>query len=138
MTFLLNRFDTGDQGTFGELFSPEGGHLCFVGELPDRANRVGRSRIPAGGYEVVAHRSPRFGRCWYVLDVPGRSFILIHRGNFVGDVDKGFKAHSQGCLLPGSRCGRLGSQRAVLASGAAFARLQARLPDRFTLTIGGI
>ena len=62
-------------------------------ELPWRNNEPRVSRIPAGTYKLIKHHSPKFGACYWVQDVPNRSEILIHPGNY----------HTQilGCILPG-------------------------------------
>lgn len=135
MTYTLTRFEESPQGTVGALWDDFGNFQSYIGELPERGNMRRISRIPAGSYRVVAHDSPRFKRCWLLMDVPGRSNILIHRGNFFGDTAQGWKTHSQGCLIVGSKYGILGRQRAVLASAVAFAHLKAVLPEAFTLEI---
>ena len=123
----LVRTSSGDHGTMGVLLLPGRDDPLHVIEPPWRDNRRNRSCIPGGRYEVLPHRSPRFGRCLLVAAVPDRSHILFHAGNVAGDVDKGLRTHSQGCLLPGLRRGRLdagrGLQRAVLASRTAFRHL---------------
>ena len=119
----LCRTSGGDHGTFGVLRAsglPGPVHIC---EPPWRGNRRNRSCIPAGEYDVVPHVSPRFGRCLLVTGVPERSHILIHAGNLGGDVEKGLRTHTAGCLLPGLRRGwiRVGDRRqsAVLGSRTA-------------------
>lgn len=134
-TYTLTRFEESPQGTVGVLRDDFGDFQCYVGELPERENMRRISRIPAGSYRVVSHHSPRFKRCWLLLDVPGRSNILIHRGNYFGDKHQGWQTHSQGCLIVGSKYGILGKQRAVLASAVAFAHLKTILPVDFTLEI---
>ena len=111
-----------------------------VMEPPWRDNRRNRSCIPAGAYEVIPHRSPRFGRCLLVAAVSGRSHILFHAGNVGGDIAKGLRTHTQGCLLPGLRRGRLdagkGLQRAVLSSRTALRHLMAwAASEPFSLSI---
>lgn len=62
-------------------------------ELPWKNNEKRMSCIPVGTYQLVKHNSPKFGACYWVQNVPGRSEILIHPGNY----------HTQilGCILPG-------------------------------------
>ncbi|WP_461210398.1 DUF5675 family protein [Desulfocurvus sp. DL9XJH121] len=121
----LTRLATGEQGTFGLL---EAGELSLhTAELPERGNRCNVSCIPAGEYPCRVVRSPRFGRVYHVLDVPGRSGVLIHGGNLAGDEERGWLTHSHGCILPGLRSGRLGDQLAVLCSRPALGRLMAAL-----------
>ena len=123
---VLRRQLQGDHGTLGLLSGPGLAPLCIM-EPPWRGNRRNRSCIPAGLYEVVPHLSPRFRRCLLVMQVPGRSHILFHAGNLGGDVALGWHTHTQGCLLPGLRRGRLTvdgrRQAAVLASRTAFRHL---------------
>jgi len=123
---ILWRQHEGDQGTLGVLSGP-GLSPTHIMEPPWRGNRRNRSCIPAGLYEVVPYLSPRHRRCLLVTQVPGRSHILFHAGNLGGDVERGWHTHTQGCLLPGLRRGRLAvngrAQAAVLASRTAFRHL---------------
>jgi hypothetical protein len=88
--------------------------------LPWRDNKPKRSCIPEGTYHVRMRNSPRFGRVYEITGVPGRSDILIHAGNFAGDVDAGLQTHVQGCVLVGQSRGILGGQRAVMLSRPAL------------------
>lgn len=118
-TATLTRFKTGPHGTFGKISVDD---LSFVtGELPDKNNERGLSCVPAGEYAVEWHHSPKFGDCYHVQDVPGRSHILIHSGNRCGDTSQGFKSDVEGCILLGLSLGALGGQEAVLSSKAAVA-----------------
>lgn len=62
-------------------------------------------------------KSPKFGWVYHVFEVPERSGILIHPGNLAGDISKGLKSHSHGCLLPCGYYGRIDGQTAGLLSG---------------------
>ncbi len=122
---VLLRDESTDHGTRGVLVA--GTLELEVMEPPWRDNRPNRSCIPARKYTVRPHMSPRFGRVLLVAEVPGRSHILVHKGNIGGDVERGLHTHTLGCLLPGLRRGRLEvrgrPQRAVLNSATAFRQL---------------
>jgi hypothetical protein len=62
-------------------------------EPPDNGNQKYTSCIPEGKYEVVKYNSPKFGKCFHVLNVMGRTDILIHAGNY--------KRDTKGCIIPG-------------------------------------
>jgi len=113
---------SGDQGTVGTLIGPAG-RVCYTLELPDRNNKAGLSRIPAGIYNVrylKRSASGRFRDVYHIEGVKGRSGILAHGGNLAGDVLKGWLTHSHGCTLPARKLGILGGQFAGLMSKAAM------------------
>ena len=61
---------------------------------PPWKNNERYTAIPPGIYEVIMNYSPKFKRVLpLLLNVPGRSSIRIHRGNYPKD--------TQGCILPG-------------------------------------
>ncbi|MDE0718461.1 MAG: DUF5675 family protein [Rhodospirillaceae bacterium] len=136
---VLLRDRSDDHGTRG-LLAADGLSALHVMEPPWRDNRRCVSCIPAGVYAVLPHRSPRFRDCLLVTGVPGRSHILIHRGNLGGDRENGYHTHTMGCLLPGEHRGRIKVrgrvQAAVLASAPAFRRVMAWAAGRpFALEI---
>lgn len=114
----LIRTSTSAQGTEGILSC--GDLLLYTLELPWRNNNANISCIPDDAYDVIPRRSPRFGETYHVTNVPNRSHILIHSGNFAGDKDQHYKTHVQGCILLGRKRGFLAGQRAVLASRLAM------------------
>jgi len=59
-------------------------------------------------------RSPKFGMCWHVNDVPNRTHILIHAGNTARDV--------VGCVAVGRSL--LGDSIGVSESRKAMAELE--------------
>lgn len=62
-------------------------------ELPWKNNDQGVSCIPAGRYRLVPRSTQERGNHLLVENVPGREWILIHRGNYPSDV--------LGCILVG-------------------------------------
>lgn len=123
----LFRLKRSDQGTQGKLYTYN--FSCYTLELPWRDNKPNISCIPSGEYDAKIRLSPKFGKVYWVMEVEGRSFILIHSGNWAGDVNKGFKSHVNGCILLGKQRGILLGQIAVLNS-----RITVR---RFIKTVGG-
>jgi len=121
----LHRVETSDEGTFGLLMAE--GKAWRTAELPWRDNRHDVSCIPAGTYAVRYSHSKHFGPCYRLADVPGRSGILFHSGNFAGDEKEGLKTDSKGCILPGQRFGKLSGQKAVLSSRSALKGFEAAL-----------
>ena len=130
----LFRLMRSDQGTLGKLFCEE--FVSYTLELPWRDNKRSISCIPEGSYNVKMRISPKYGKVYWVSDVPNRSFILIHSGNFAGDTSKKFKTHVNGCILLGKNRGLLAGQLAVLNSRITVKRFQNKLQlQPFTLNI---
>lgn len=130
----LVRDATSDQGTYGVL-SIAGITLQTI-ELPWRENKTSISHIPAGIYVCKYRHSQKFGHVWELLDVRGRTAVLIHTGNVAGDVALGFKTHSWGCILVGERRTVLWNQRAINSSKPAMERLRKVIGKKsFKLTI---
>ena len=135
---FLVRTVTSDQGTEGFLTQLESGFFCRTLELPWRDNKRSISCIPAGEYIVKVRQSPKYGRIYWVTNVPNRSWILIHSGNVAGDVEKGFRTHVQGCILLGKKHGMLYNQRAVLTSRPTVNSFMRTMDyEPFKLTIVG-
>lgn len=103
-----------DAGTEGMLFASD--FACYTFELPWRQNKSNISCIPTGTYNVEMKLSPKFGFTYWVKSVENRNTILIHSGNYAGDVHKNLKSHTNGCLILGSKFGLLENQRAILNS----------------------
>lgn len=115
--FLL-RTRRSDHGTEGALVI--GGFYCYTLELPWRDNRPNISCIPEGTYRARLRRSPKFGVVYWVLEVEGRTYILVHSGNWAGDRALGLITDTYGCILLGMSRGWLRGQRAVLNSRYAL------------------
>ena len=99
-------------GTNGELLL-NGDRLCSTIELPWKNNEPKVSCIPEGDYELRKRWSRRFGNHFMLLDVPERSYILVHPAN---DAVRELK----GCIAPVSF---LSGEGKGLQSKAAFQKL---------------
>ena len=62
-------------------------------ELPWLNNQRRISCIPTGFHKARKHNSTRFGSSLWLQDVPNRSEILVHKGNYHTDI--------LGCILMG-------------------------------------
>ena len=85
MEIYLTRIELTEWGIFGRLSCEEFG--CVSLERHDIA-------VPAGRYKVTLYNSPIHGLVPLLHEVPGRSFIEIHAGNWEKD--------SKGCILIGA------------------------------------
>ncbi len=119
--------------TLGRLVLFEGSKIIlqlYTLELPDLGNQQNISCIPEGEYEVHRIYSPRFGKCFHIQDVPGRSEILIHKGNYNKD--------THGCILVGMGHADINEDGVmdVIESTRAMEKLQnAITTDQFELII---
>lgn len=69
-------------------------HAFRTLELPYKNNFMRLSCVPAGKYKLTKRVSVRYGTHFILHDVPNRSLILIHVGNYV--------SNTKGCILVGS------------------------------------
>ena len=92
--YLTLRLERGylPNGTNGTVYL-HGEPICHTIELPWRDNRRNVSCIPEGRYRLVRTRGRRFQYCIRLLDVPGRSGILIHAANHAA-------TQLRGCIAP--------------------------------------
>lgn len=130
---LIKRIDDDGVQTLGEMFVlDKDKHIefsCKTLELTWARNKNRISCIPSGKYEVLHRWSPKHKEHFHITDVKGRTFILIHKGNY----------HSQilGCVLVGDDFkevngdGRLD----VVNSGNTLDKLLKLMPQKFTLEI---
>ncbi len=135
-TATLLRLSTGDEGTFGALVLDDGFGLHTL-ELPWENNERSVSCIPCGTYLVETTDSPRFGSVFKILDVPDRTDILFHRGNWAGRKSMP-ELHSNvdGCVLLGQDRGILEGQKCVKSSSNACDEFYAHLKlEQFELLI---
>lgn len=102
---------------------------CKTIEPPWKDNQKFVSCIPIGVYKAMKHKSPTHGDCFWINEVPGRTEILIHSGNFYGD--------STGCILVGRSFLDINGDGNVdvFKSFPTLQQLLKILPDRFDLVI---
>lgn len=120
MKLNLIRKPSSALSTLGTL-SLEGQHLAYTLERPE-------VQIPAGTYSVEIRYSPRFKRPLpHLLDVPGRSDILIHAGNWPRD--------TEGCILVGLQLGTDMILQSRLALDPLVIRIQSALDSHDAVSI---
>lgn len=114
--------------TLGRLQLPDGWQ-CFTLELPWRDNKRGVSCIPAGTYKAFKRNSPKNGPVFELRDVPSRTSIQCHAGNFTRQIE--------GCILVGDAIRFLDGDSVpdVANSAATLKALLANLPDEFEVKI---
>ena len=103
---------------------------CWLLELPDLENQKNISCIPEGTYTAFKRVSPSRGKeVIQYRDVPNRTYIQIHPGNFTRQI--------QGCQLPGSSLAWIDGDVVpdVTNSEATFEKLMSLVPDEFSITI---
>lgn len=117
MELVLKRIH-GLPHTPGELFI-DGEYFCQTLEDKERSEKIpGVTAIPAGRYQVIVTRSPRFKvRMPLLVGVPNYTGVRMHWGNKV--------EHTDGCILVGQDGDKddawLGNSK------AAYARLMAAM-----------
>ncbi len=124
----IKRIEYTDKQTLGSMYF-NGKEVAKTLELADKNNAPKISCIPKGNYKVVRRYSQKYGNHFHITDVPNRSFILIHNGNY----------HTQilGCVLVGKAHADINKDgyKDVTASRDKMKELLALLPNEFTLTI---
>src|SRR5574343_123320 len=97
MRVLIKRLDYGARQTLGNGFVFSGldvKQIFKTLELPWKNNESQVSCIPPGTYKCVRRNSEKFGNHFWVKDVPGREWILIHPANHYTQL--------RGCIAVGS------------------------------------
>lgn len=133
MVVSIVRFEQNDKQTLGKGFvytdSYDRVFKFFTLELPWRDNQNNISCIPDGVYELRKRYSKKYGHHFQVMDVVGRSYILIHHGNYY--------TQTEGCLLAGDSHTDINNDglKDVTNSVNTMERLNYFLPDVSSLVI---
>ena len=93
-TIYIERYDDDERGRYGSLAT--GDFDCYTLELPWNDNKPNVSCIPEGTYEAFVDHNVTIGGKYVIRlrDVPDRTGILIHVGNYTSDI--------AGCILVGN------------------------------------
>lgn len=124
----LTRLVYEKEQTLGYLFDGLN-KLAATLELEWDDNKVRKSCIPKGIYKVVKRYSEKYKDHFHVTNVEGRSYILIHHGNYHRDI--------LGCILVGVDHTDIDGDgyRDVTSSKYTMKRLNEILPNEFELEI---
>lgn len=94
---ILNRLEDNQIQTLGRLFIFDSQYNivfnCVTLELAWRNNQSNISCIPPGKYIVQRRHSITHDWHLHIQNVPNRTYILFHAGNYNSD--------TKGCILPG-------------------------------------
>lgn len=115
---VLERFAYLPEATLGKLTIDD--NVFWIAERPWRGNKKEISCIPSGTYTCKRYVSKRFGETFEVTEVPNRTYILFHVGNFP-------EKDSHGCLLVGSSL--MPNAPAVASSKNAMTKFREILKD---------
>ena len=118
---IIRRTHNTSYGTFGVLSLNEMPPCCLTLEEEWLNNQPNISCIPAGVYTIRRHDSPKYGDVFKVMNVPGRSHILIHWGN-ISD-------HTEGCILLGESFEPVLGTQGVVSSKSAFDEFMKSMDD---------
>ncbi len=141
MKMVINRQKQNNKQIIGTLFVIDDNKICLLNknesiifdcltlELPNKNNQKNISRIPAGIYQVRKRYSEKHQWHFKILDVPGRTYILIHAGNFYTDIE--------GCVLVGDKLKDINKDgfQDVLNSRKTLDKILEIVPDQFELRI---
>ena len=108
-------------------------YQCKTLELPYKNNKPDVSCIPEGVYTVKKITRPDGRPGLHIQDVPGRTKILIHTGNYAA----GDHPDILGCILVGLKYSYVNSDQYldIADSTPAFNALYKILPQEFKLHI---
>jgi hypothetical protein len=128
---FLKRVKQNNVQTTGQLFY-RGVQVAVTLELGWNGNKNRVSCIPVGKYEVVRRKSAKYGEHFHILNVPSRSYILIHHANYYYDL--------LGCIGVGESFAYINKDAHldITSSRKTMQKLLKDLPETFILNISNI
>ena len=144
--------DTGTKGTLTiKVKNPDGsaGMVVFKAatlELPWRNNMQGKSCFPKGTYncKYTASGKASLTKTYEIQGTPGRAGCRLHRWNWGGNKDLGFRADIEGCVLIGENVvdnadNSRGKRQKRCNNGTKVEGLPSALREKpFVLTVSGV
>ncbi|MEO6901532.1 MAG: DUF5675 family protein [Bacteroidia bacterium] len=129
LSLEINRLSDDGKQTLGNLNVIGASFSCKTLELPYLDNKFQVSCIPCGTYIVKKRWSLKFGNHFHVTNVPNRSFVLIHFGNYYTDI--------LGCILVGDAFKDINHDglKDVTNSKVTLKKLYEIMPNEFKLVI---
>jgi hypothetical protein len=121
----LKRIIISNKAILGIWIDSEGKEICRTLENPIRETTKD-SAIPIGTYECEKDNHGKF-QFYKVLNVPNRTAIEIHQGNYEKD--------TEGCILVGTSWAIMNNELAVTSSVKKMNEMKKILPERFLLEI---
>lgn len=121
-----------DEETGEEVFK------CRTLELAWLDNQSNVSCIPEGFYDVVPRTSPKYGSHLHISEVPNRSLILIHYGNYAGSMNPNTgRSDIRGCVLVGEKLIDINGDSIadITNSRNTMKKLMKSAPDGFVLEV---
>jgi len=117
------------QGSLQIMESDQVVFACKTLELPWKDNQRNISCIPVGNYTVEKRFTQERGNHFHLLNVTGRSSILIHSGNYY--------SHTLGCILVGEKFSDINKDGYVdvISSRITLGKMNEILPKQFPITI---
>jgi len=128
MELILKRITDNGKVTFGVLIE-NNIPFCVTLENPWIDNKTDVSCIPVGTYICKRVNSPKYGNTFEITNVPNRTHVLLHSGNWARD--------TKGCILLAEQFEVLNGEPAVAQSKKGYTEFMNKVKDKdeFTLKI---
>ncbi|MDO6775805.1 DUF5675 family protein [Shewanella sp. 3_MG-2023] len=111
----INRIKQFGETTLGKLSIDGESKSWFVLEPggPDSTIEGSDKRISTGTYKISPYSSPKYLNVYELKNIPGRTKILIHAGNY--------HENTEGCIMPGLSWGLVNQKGHYYVSSSRIA-----------------